>query len=100
MDDALTARSAGQNRHALTAGEDAQLEAIEAGAWEGLFVAAVGFDDVLPAHESPADEWVKVAASIHAPAEPIWSLWPCRGEDGGGRGDPRVVGVPPRRCAA
>lgn len=82
VDDALIARSVGQHRHDLTANEDAQLEATEAGAWESLFIAALGFDDVLPDQGSPAAEWVKVAASIHAPAEPMWSLWPCRGEDG------------------
>ncbi|MFZ0178873.1 MAG: hypothetical protein WAL84_03240 [Candidatus Dormiibacterota bacterium] len=39
MDDALTTRSTAQHRHDLTPDEDARLKAIEAGAWERLFIA-------------------------------------------------------------
>lgn len=82
VDAGVERRNTAQRRRELTATEDALVERTEAEAWEALFVAAVRFDDVLPDHEFPAAEYVKVLASIHAPAEPQWSLWPCRSEDG------------------
>jgi hypothetical protein len=50
--------------------------------WERLLIAAVRFDDVLPDHEARAAEYVKVEASIQAPAEPRRSVSPCRSDDG------------------
>jgi len=73
VDEADAHRHAVQLRRDATLTEDQALELACAGAWEGLFVAALELDSTIPDPSDRAADYVRVMASLFTPLEGAWS---------------------------